>query len=108
MKNKQNPFFSVVIPTRNRVTILQRALRRCIAQTFENFEIIISKKYKFIRYSRNEKNLGYNFNLISAIEKLSSPTNFLDKLSPLFTFVNRTGFIRFFITIITKEQFNAS
>ena len=42
MKNKQNPFFSIVIPTRNRATILQSALRSCIAQTFENFEIIAS------------------------------------------------------------------
>lgn len=42
MKNKQNPFFSIVIPTRNRATILEGALRSCIAQTFENFEIIVS------------------------------------------------------------------
>jgi len=42
MKNEQNPFFSIVIPTRNRATILQSALRSCMAQTFENFEIIVS------------------------------------------------------------------
>lgn len=108
MKNKQTPFFLIVIPTRNRTTILEYALRSCIAQMFENFEIIVYKKYKLIKYSRNEKNLGYNLNLISAIEKLSDPANFLEKLSFLFTFVNCTGFIRFFITIITKEQFNAS
>jgi len=45
MKNKQKPFFSIVIPTRNRATILEGALRSCIAQTFENFEIIVSNNY---------------------------------------------------------------
>jgi len=108
MKNKQNPFFSIAIPTRNRATILQSVLRSCTAQTFENFEIIISKEYKFIKYSRNEKNLDYDLNLVYAIEKLSDSTNFLDKLNPLFTFENCAVYIKYFITITPKEQFNAS
>ena len=35
------PFFSVVIPTHNRSDLLKRAIKSVIAQTYENFEIIV-------------------------------------------------------------------
>ncbi len=34
-------FFSVVIPTYNRVHLLERAVRSCLAQSFNDFEIVI-------------------------------------------------------------------
>ncbi len=38
-----------------------------------------SKKYKFIRYSKNEKNLGFALNLTSAAEK-SGPSSLFNEL----------------------------
>jgi glycosyltransferase involved in cell wall biosynthesis len=35
------PFFSIVIPTHNRVAMVQRALRSVAAQTFRNFEVVV-------------------------------------------------------------------
>jgi len=79
---------SFCIPTWNRANELKECLDSIIEQVVEGnypVEIFISdnastdgtaevldkyaKKYKFIRYSRNEKNLGYDLNLITAIEK---------------------------------------
>ncbi|MGC9047039.1 MAG: glycosyltransferase family 2 protein, partial [Minisyncoccia bacterium] len=82
-----NPLLSFVIPTWNR----QNELRECldalikeIESTKELIEIFVSdngstdstpkileeysNKYNFIRYSCNEKNLGFDMNLIKAIE----------------------------------------
>ncbi|WP_162936312.1 glycosyltransferase family 2 protein [Pannonibacter phragmitetus] len=36
-----NPFFSIVIPCFNRGELLERALRSCVSQTFQNFECIV-------------------------------------------------------------------
>jgi hypothetical protein len=55
-----------------------------------------SNKYNFIRYSRNEKNLGYDLNLISVIEKLSGPTNFFNKLRSLFPLGERSWVYKIF------------
>jgi glycosyltransferase involved in cell wall biosynthesis len=38
----QSPFFSIIIPTYNRVHILQEAINGTLNQTFEDFELIIS------------------------------------------------------------------
>lgn len=35
------PFFTVVIPTHNRSTLLKRAIESVLTQTFENFELIV-------------------------------------------------------------------
>jgi len=85
-----NPILSFAIPTWNRSKELQECLDSIIRQIIdskENIEIFISdnastdetpkvvqeysKKYKFIRYSRNEKNIGPDLNFISVIEKSS-------------------------------------
>ena len=84
----EKPILSFAIPTWNRSKEIQECLNSMIKQIIEvnrNVEIFISdnastdettkvleeyaKKYKFIKYSRNEKNLGFDLNLISAIEK---------------------------------------
>src|SRR6185312_11309056 len=56
------PFFTVIIPTYNREKLLQRAIESVLAQTEQDFEIIIVddgskdntkelvKKYKTVRY----------------------------------------------------------
>lgn len=41
MTNTNTPFFSVVIPSRNRPKLLRKAVESVISQTFSNFEIII-------------------------------------------------------------------
>ena len=38
---KNTPFFSVVIPTRNRVDLFKKALSSVLSQTFTNFEVIV-------------------------------------------------------------------
>jgi len=40
-----NPKFSIVIPTRNRAETLQYAIKTCLNQDFEDFEIIISDNF---------------------------------------------------------------
>ena len=84
----KKPVLSFAIPTWNRYKEIQECLDSMIKQIIEanrNVEIFISdnastdetpkvleeyaKKYKFIKYSRNEKNLGWDLNFISAIEK---------------------------------------
>src|SRR5262249_28848803 len=40
--NSHRPLFSIIIPTRNRAHLLHNALRSALAQTFEDFEIVIS------------------------------------------------------------------
>ncbi len=39
------PRFSVVIPTRNRARTLARALRTCLDQDFEDFEVVVSDNF---------------------------------------------------------------
>ena len=67
-----DPFFSVVIPTHNRSTLLKRALDSVLNQTFQDFEIIvvddhstddtpnIIKKYsdKRLKYAKNNRLKG--------------------------------------------------
>jgi len=66
------PVVSICIPTYHRRELLSRALRSCLAQTYQDFEIIITDnssdddseelvaalKEPRIRYHRNEANLG--------------------------------------------------
>lgn len=66
MKNKQNPFFRLLLPTRNRATILQSALRSCIAQTFENFEIVVSNNCSEDNTEEVVKQLESRFGLSEA------------------------------------------
>ncbi len=40
-----NPKFSIVLPTRNRHQTLQYALKTCVNQDFEDYEIIVSDNY---------------------------------------------------------------
>jgi glycosyltransferase involved in cell wall biosynthesis len=40
-----NPKFSIVIPTRNRAQTLQYAIKTCLNQNFEDYEIIISDNF---------------------------------------------------------------
>lgn len=86
----EKPILSFAIPTWNRSKEIRECLDSMIKQITEvnrNVEIFISdnastdetakileeyaKKYKFVRYSRNERNLGYDLNFISSIEKSS-------------------------------------
>lgn len=68
------PTVSVIIPTRNRLEYLKKAIASVLQQSFKNYEIIITdnhssdgtkdwclemvSKYKNIHYYRNEKNIG--------------------------------------------------
>ncbi len=86
--NDEKPILSFAIPTWNRAKELSECLDSIIPQIIEsneNVEIVISdnastdetpkvaeeylKKYNFIRYFRNEKNVGPDLNFISVIEK---------------------------------------
>jgi glycosyltransferase involved in cell wall biosynthesis len=40
-----NPFFSIIIPTRNRADLLYYSLKCAKAQEFDNFEILVSNNY---------------------------------------------------------------
>lgn len=79
MENK--PFFSIVIPTRNRASELQFALHCLSRQSFLDFEVIISDNCstdntkaiiskldnKKIRYFANKKNIGVTLNYKKAL-----------------------------------------
>lgn len=66
------PLVSICTPTYNRPDFLERALRSCFAQTYQNFEIVITDNSTNdasrelisrlndprLRYFKNEKNLG--------------------------------------------------
>ena len=41
----KRPFFSIVMPTREKVHLLQHALRSALSQTFEAYEIVTSGSY---------------------------------------------------------------
>ena len=69
-----NPLVSICIPTYNGDKYLVECLETCVNQSFKNYEIIIcddgstdktetlieiyASKYKFIKFFKNEKNLG--------------------------------------------------
>ena len=69
---KSTPLVSICTPTYNRPDLLERAIRSCLAQTFQDFEIIVTDNStnelsaqlisrlndSLIRYFKNEKNLG--------------------------------------------------
>jgi glycosyltransferase involved in cell wall biosynthesis len=73
----QSPYFSVVVFTYNRASLLKDCVESILNQSFPNFEIIISDNCsdddtekvsssfddKRIRYFKNEKNLGLRGNL---------------------------------------------
>ena len=40
-KLSQRPFFSVVLPTRNRPELFERALESVLKQSFQNFEVLV-------------------------------------------------------------------
>ena len=54
----ENPFFSVVIPTYNHEFFLKKAVESVLAQTFNDYEIIIIDNYS----NDNTQNLIKNFN----------------------------------------------
>jgi len=85
--NDEIPILSFAIPTWNRAEELEECLKNIVAEiqrSNANVEIFVSdngstdstpqvlekysQKYNFIRYSRNEHNLGFDLNLINAIE----------------------------------------
>lgn len=41
----QTPLFSIVIPTKNRPTLLDDAIRSCLLQRFDNYEVIVSDNH---------------------------------------------------------------
>jgi glycosyltransferase involved in cell wall biosynthesis len=53
-----NPKFSIVIPTRNRPQTLQYAIKSCLNQNFEDYEIIVSDNFS----SPDTKNVVEKFN----------------------------------------------
>ena len=72
--SEKKPFFSVVMPTRNRAKLLPFAIQSLLNQTFDDFEIIISDNFssdetpqiarsfddKRIKYFRSDKALSIN------------------------------------------------
>jgi abequosyltransferase len=80
---KNNILLSICIPTFNRVEYLSGLLDSIVGQYNNNFEICISdnassdgtekcvreyqKSYSFINYSRNDKNLGFDGNLLKVV-----------------------------------------
>ena len=85
--SKNKPRVSIGMPVRNGENFIREAIDSILAQTFKDFELIISdnastdktqeickkyaKKDKRIRYYRNKKNLGgaYNFNRVFKLSK---------------------------------------
>jgi glycosyltransferase involved in cell wall biosynthesis len=78
------PLVSILIPTYNRSTLLKRAVKSALKQSYENIEIIISdncctdntqevisifNESKKIKYFRNEKNIGSILNWRLALER---------------------------------------
>ena len=69
---KKTPFFSILIPTYNRCNLLKATIEIILAQTFKDFELIISDnastdetekvvksfKDKRIKYFKNKENIG--------------------------------------------------
>lgn len=75
------PLVSICIPTFNRPELLARAVRSCLAQTFQNFEIVITDNSdgnvsqeliaRFneprVRYYKNDENIGGYKNLLKVL-----------------------------------------
>jgi|GEM_PF-4021925 len=76
----KQPFFSIIIPTYNRVKLLKAAIEIALSQRFKDFEIIVVDDKstddtrnmiqkindKRIKYYRNEENLGAEKNMIKS------------------------------------------
>jgi len=76
-----SPAVSICIPTYNRPELLREAVRSCLAQTFSDFEIVITDNSSGdaseriitelndprIRYHRNERNIGGTANFTKAL-----------------------------------------
>ena len=83
------PLVSICTPTYHRPTLLQRTIKSVLAQTFANFEMVISDNSeddeseqvvrsfndKRIRYHRNAKNIG-NFNNIKQVANMAEAPYF--------------------------------
>lgn len=114
------PFFSIIIPTYNRFSLLQIAIDSVLQQTFQDFELIIiddgstdktqdyisSLKCKCIKHLKQEhagvskaRNLGINNAQGEFIAFLDSDDRFTEnKLSLTFDYINRTSHISIFHT----------
>jgi glycosyltransferase involved in cell wall biosynthesis len=82
MKLESNPLVSIIIPTYNRPTYLQTAIASVLAQTIQNYELIISDDCSLespqaiiealvdprIRFRRNSTNLGVALNVTHALQ----------------------------------------
>ncbi len=78
----KSPVVSICIPTYNRPDLLLKALKSCLAQSYKDYEIVItdnssnedskngieSLNNSSIRYHKNEKNIGGLGNLNKALE----------------------------------------
>ena len=52
---KNNPFFSVIIPTHNRPEFLPKAVKSVLTQKFQDFEIIVVNDASSVDYSKAEE-----------------------------------------------------
>ena len=119
MKNR--PYFSIIVPTHNRVTLLTQTLDSILRQNFGSYEIVIvdncstdgteemiksyNKKHKNINYIRNKENRerGYSRNIGLSMAKGTFAT-FLDAddlmnqtcLENAFRFIDSNKEVRFF------------
>lgn len=86
------PFFSVCVPTRNRLSLLKEAVESILGQNYKNYEIIVqdnassdkTKTYcqqlslkKIIRYYRNPANIGFVKNIQEICKKAKGKYIFL-------------------------------
>lgn len=117
--NEVKPVISFTIPTWNRANELRECLDSIIPQILESnekIEIVISdnastdntsevvkeylEKYDFLKYFKNSENLGFDLNLISAVEKASGDYVWLfsddDQIAP--------GAIKEMLNIIHRWQ----
>lgn len=74
--------FTIIIPTRERANTLQYCLKTCVAQSYENFEIIVSDNFssdntKQVVDSFSDKRVRY----INTGKRLSMPKNYEFALS---------------------------
>ena len=88
---EKKPFFSIVIPTYNRIEELEFALYCIFRQNFTNYEIVISDncstdetekiisklKSKKIQYFRNKQNIDYALNVKEAVSRAKGEYVFL-------------------------------
>ena len=83
--NSEKPILSIVIPTYNRKIFLEECLQHVILQIEDGVEVIVCdnastddtyefmheycKKYSFIRYLRNERNIGPDGNFLRCLKE---------------------------------------